>query len=117
MNYKKTFIVTKKDTAKALGSGGLEVLATPALIAMIENTCYELLNQQLSPEKTSVGTLIELQHLQASKVGAEIIVCCESTAANKRVEFTFTATENEKVVGTGKHQRAIVDVEHFMKNI
>ena len=68
------FVVEETQTAHALGSGELEVLATPALAAMIENTCMKSVEQELSDGETTVGTLLNLSHRRPSKVGQEITV-------------------------------------------
>ena len=65
----KKFTVESKDTAARVGSGGLEVLATPTMIAWMENTALELAGQSLSAEDTTVGIVLTVQHTKASKVG------------------------------------------------
>ena len=69
---KQRFTVTPTDTAAHLGSGSLEVLATPRLVAMMESAACAALEGQLPEEDTSVGVRIDIQHLAASAVGADV---------------------------------------------
>lgn len=117
MKYDKTFKVTPNDTAKALGSGGLVVLGTPALVAMIENTCYEVLQKALTDGKTSVGTLVNLHHLRPSSVNDEVLVSCEGQKKAEKYHFTFEAYCFGEKIATGEHQRVVVDSERFLKKV
>jgi fluoroacetyl-CoA thioesterase len=111
------FTVTKADTALAVGSGGLPVLATPRLAAMVEEVCFKFLESQMKPGTTTVGTKLSINHRAASGIGATIRISCEEQSREKLVEFTFQAYEKEQLLATGIHQRAIVDQERFLKKI
>ncbi|MFN8649953.1 thioesterase family protein [Streptococcus sp.] len=63
---KKVYQPQPEHSAKIMGSGGLEVLATPALVAFMENLAFEALQEQLSPEESSVGTQLIIDHLAPS---------------------------------------------------
>ncbi|MGX7164807.1 thioesterase family protein [Enterococcus massiliensis] len=118
MNPNKEFTVTPELTALAVGSGGLDVLATPALVTMIENTCYNYLEELLSKEETSVGVQITLHHIAPSKVGAQIqIVVNTITDEGKKVGFQFEAFENGRVIARGEHQRVIVNAQKFLSKL
>lgn len=109
------FTVGDDDTALALGSGSLEVLATPRLLAWCEAaTCAAL---DLPDGQTSVGTRVALEHLAASPVGATVEVSAELAYEDGRLRrFTVAARDVErgKVVGTGEVTRVVVDVERFL---
>jgi fluoroacetyl-CoA thioesterase len=111
------FTVTEADTALAVGSGGLPVLATPRLVAMVEEVCFKFLETQMKPEQTTVGTKFFINHLAASGVGATIRISCEEQSRDKTVEFTFQAYEKEQLLATGTHRRAVVDQARFLKKI
>ena len=114
----KNYSVTEQQTAKHVGSGDLDVLATPSLVAMFENCAKELLADGLQPEQTSVGFTMELKHLAPSRVGATITVTAEICAQHKnRVEFQLTATDGTRKVGEAQHQRVIVNAAHFMEKL
>ena len=72
----KVIQVTKEMTAKAMGSGELEVYATPAMISLMENTAYTSVADYLEEGEGTVGTLMNVKHLSATPVGME--VRCES---------------------------------------
>lgn len=109
------FTVGDDDTASALGSGSLPVLATPRLLAWCEAaTCAAL---ELPEGRTSVGTRVALEHLAASPVGATIEVSAEVAYEDGRLRrFTVSARDagSGKVVGTGEVTRVVVDVERFL---
>lgn len=108
--------VTKTNTAKAVGSGTLEVFATPMMIALMERAACECLEDTLIDGQTSVGINISVEHTAASKLGVKI----NATATieyvfGRKVEFIVTACDESGEIGKGKHTRFIVDGERFMK--
>lgn len=112
----KEFTVLSEDTAEKIGSGDLAVLATPRLVAMMENTAKDMLD--LSAELTSVGFIMELKHLAPSLVGAKITITAEIVEKNQRkVDFELSAYDENKLVGTANHQRVIVNRLNFMEKI
>ena len=117
-SYSKKFVVGLADTAKEVGSGDLEVLATPKMIAMVENTAKEFLGKELADEETSVGTIVEAKHLRPSKVGAEITVNVKyETQEKTMIGFSFEVYDGTTLVGVGTHQRAVVLTEVFLNKI
>ncbi|WP_375180145.1 thioesterase family protein [Enterococcus rotai] len=116
--FSKKFVVGSNDTAKEIGSGDLEVLATPVMITMVENTAKEYLHKQLAPEETSVGTLIEARHLRPSVVGAQMTVKVKVASQEKtKINFSFEVFDNGQVVATGIHQRAVILTDVFLEKL
>ncbi|WP_321383758.1 hypothetical protein [uncultured Enterococcus sp.] len=116
--YSKSFIVAANQTARVLGSGDLDVLATPALIAMVENTAKVLLAKVLTVEETSVGTKIDMVHRRPSAVGAEITVNVkQETEKQVKVDFSFDVYEGSELIAKGSHQRAVVVTEDFLSRL
>ena len=112
------FVVRPEESAAQLGSGDLAVLATPALIAYAENTCKNVVAEQLATTETTVGTMIQLDHLRASKIGSTIQVRAELTEqSGRKMTFTFQAFEGDVLIAQGHHQRALVDRERFLANL
>jgi len=113
-----TFTVTDDDTAAALGSGSLPVLATPRLLAWCEAATCAALEPTLPEGSTSVGTRISLEHLGASAVGQAVEVSASTTYSDGRLHrFTVSARHvggNDKVVGSGEVTRVVVDAERFL---
>lgn len=116
--FSKNFVVGSQDTAKEIGSGDLEVLATPVMLAMVEYTAKEYLNKALAPEETSVGSVINARHLRPSKVGANIQVKVKVESQEKtKINFSFDVFDNDQIVATGNHQRAVILSEPFLKRL
>ena len=110
----KTVIVNESNTAKTMGSGTLEVFATPALIALMEETCWRSVAGELEEGCGTVGTLLEIRHTAPTPEGME--VTCESTLVEvdgRRLVFEVTASDAKGVVGEGKHERFIIQNEKF----
>ena len=111
-------VVAPDDTAISQGSGQLEVLATPRLVALMENAAMLTVAPYLSPEETTVGGMISITHLAPSAVGAEIA----ATAVLEKIEgrkltFSVTAHEGDKLIGEGTHVRFIVNKERFVSKL
>ncbi|QBR91763.1 thioesterase family protein [Nocardioides euryhalodurans] len=112
-----SFTVGDDDTAAALGSGSLPVLATPRLLAWCEAATCVAIEPVLPEGGTSVGTRVSLEHLGASPVGAEVEVTATSAYVDGRLHrFTVAARHpaGGKVVGTGEVTRVVVDAERFL---
>ena len=109
--------VSEAMTADALGSGGLCVLGTPCLAALMENAAYTLLQEELPESKSSVGTQINLSHVSPTPVGMEVRVSAEITHISengKLIDFKVVGCDEAGLIGEGMHQRAIIDVERFL---
>ena len=111
-------IVTEKNTAKAVGSGSLEVFATPMMIALMEEAACNCLAEMLEPGQSSVGTQVQVNHSAPSKLGAAVTATAIINEVDRRsVSFTVTASDDKGEIGSGKHTRFIVDVEKFMQKM
>lgn len=107
-------IVTAEKTAKYVGSGGLEVYATPCMAALMEKAAYELLQKYLPEGSGSVGISLDLEHTSATPVGMGIRAEAEITAAEKRIiTFNIKAYDGKGKIGHAVHKRCIVDNERF----
>ena len=110
-----TIKVTNDKTAKVLGSGTLDVFATPAMVAFMEQTAAQSVQPLLENGITSVGTKINVEHLSADPVGIE--VTCESTLVeidNRRLVFDIVVSDKHSVVGKAYHERFLIKSESFM---
>jgi len=118
MKSEKTFLVEQNHSADQVGSGGLPVLATPWMIAFIENTAFNLLEQLLPDGYSSVGVLVEVRHLAPTPLGKLVRVNVEITAVEgPKVSFDVQAWDEHEQVGTGQHQRVIIDQQRFLKRV
>jgi fluoroacetyl-CoA thioesterase len=117
-------VVTDTDTATAIGSGDVPVLATPRLLALAEAASMAALTPNLDSGMTSVGTSVAMEHKRASPVGTEIVVEAELTEVDgRRLVFSFIAWQQrpdgspdgeDAVVGAGTVERVLVDRDWFV---
>lgn len=111
-----TFTVTDADTAEAIGSGSLPVLGTPRLLAWCEAASCAAVDPSLAAGETSVGTRVELEHVAASPVGAEVTATATVVHRDGRlVQFQIVAHDQDgTVLASGELQRVVVDRERFL---
>jgi predicted thioesterase len=108
--------VTDADTALAVGSGDVPVLATPRLVALCEHAAAEALRPQLAAGQTSVGFRVEITHLVPVMVGSRVVaVAAFERADGKRVVFNVSVTDKCGLVAAGKVVRVVVDTATFME--
>lgn len=108
--------VTENVTALSMQSGTLKVLATPAVSALMEKAAWELLQPYLAQGMTTVGTMISLEHVSASPVGADITAKAVLTAVDgRKYSFDIFAYDNAGLIAQGKHERFCVYEEKFMQ--
>jgi predicted thioesterase len=112
-----THLVGEDDTATAMGSGDVPVLATPRLLALAESATVAAVAGTLSSETTSVGTRVELEHLVASPVGVRVSVRAELVAIDGRLlRFEIVAVHPDgRVVAHGRINRVVVDRVRFLQ--
>lgn len=111
----KSIAVTIENTALAMGSGTLRVLATPAMIALIEGCCAESVEDMLDEGMTTVGTNINAAHIAASPLGVSILCKSRLVAADgRRLDFEAEVYDSKELIGKAKHTRFIVDAEKFL---
>ena len=118
LRHSETLVVEHKDTAAVYGSGSLEVFATPAMIALMEKTCLDSVNDKIGEGNTTVGIAVNIKHLKASPVGASIR--CESTLVEvdrRRLVFEVKCFEGDALIGEGLHERFVVDSARFMERL
>jgi len=108
--------VTDDDTAASVGSGDVPVLATPRLIAWLEAATVRAAAAFTTPDQTTVGTAVRIEHRRATKVGGAVDVVAEQpTATGRRLTFRVTAVdESGHLVATGEIDRVVVDRERFL---
>ena len=111
----KSVEVTSSNTAKALGSGTLDVFATPAMIALIEATASESVAPFLEEGTSTVGTHLDVAHSSATPVG--MTVSCETELVEvdrRRLVFRVVVRDTVCEIGSGIHERFVVDDAKFM---
>ena len=110
--------VTDAVTAIAMGSGDMPVLATPAMMALMENTAMLAVADCLPEGCTTVGGHIASSHLKPSKLGDTVTATATVTKVDgKKIEFRIEAYCGDTLLGEGTHLRFIVDREKFMNRL
>lgn len=116
--YESRYIVGDDDTAIAVGSGDLPVLATPRLIAWMENAAMLSVAKAVGEGETTVGGKIEVSHLRPSAVGTEVSVAAVLDGVEgRKLSFSVIAKDGEGVIAEGRHVRFFVDRERFMAKL
>lgn len=107
-------LVDENYTAKTMGSGTLEVFATPAMIALMEKTAWKSVQDHLDEGQGTVGIALDVKHVAATPLGMK--VCCESQLIQidgKKLTFSVKAYDEIGLIGEGTHERFIVMNEKF----
>ena len=113
-----TSVVTEKYTAAAVGSGSLNVYATPCMAALMEQAACNAIAEFIPEDKTSVGIALSLTHSAATPVGLTVTAEAEVTAADgKTVSFQITAFDEKGKIGEATHTRAVVTQQRFMEKV
>ena len=113
---KMEIVVTEDRTAKAMGSGELPVFATPAMIALVEETCWKSVADELESGQGTVGTMLDVRHVSATPVGMK--VWCESELVGvdgRKLTFSVKVFDEAGLVGEGTHERVIIDNKRFLE--
>jgi predicted thioesterase len=111
-------VVSADDTALALGSGDLEVLGTPRLLAWCEAATVAALTGALAEGETSVGTRVELVHQRATAVGTSVEVRADLVHVDGRLlRFDVAAESDGVLVGHGTLTRVVVDTDRFLARV
>ena len=111
-------IVTPEMSAARVGSGLVDVFATPMLVALVEQTCYESVLPHLDEGQGTVGTLVNVSHLSATPIGRR--VWCDSELVEvdrRRLVFHVKAFDDCGLIGEGTHERFIIDTAKFMDKL
>lgn len=111
-------LVQPADSARAFGSGLVDVFATPAMIALMEHTSLTLVMPFLEKGQNTVGTHVDVKHLKATPLGKK--VWCIATlleVEGRRLTFKVEAFDEKGLIGTGTHSRYIIDEERFLASL
>ncbi len=118
MKHEESVVVDESKTAAAYGSGDMDVYATPAMIALMEQTCMNLAAGHLPETHSTVGTSVDIKHIKATPLNQS--VTCKATlekSEGPRLTFVVEAYDEDDKIGFGTHKRFVVEKETFLKNI
>ena len=118
LKYESQTVVSTTNTAKTLGSGDMEVFATPAMIALMENAAMMAVAPYLDEGASTVGIEMASSHIKASPIGATITASAELISAEgRKLSFKVKAWDEQGVIGEGNHTRFVVDRERFLSKV
>lgn len=118
LKYESTTVVSAANTAATLGSGDMDVFATPAMVALMENAAMLAVKDHLPEGSATVGTQISTSHLKASPLGASITASAELIEVDgRRLTFAVKAWDEKGTIGEGTHTRFVVDRERFLSKL
>jgi predicted thioesterase len=110
-----TDTVCEKNTAETVGSGSLKVFATPAMVALMEKAACEAVQEGLDEGSTTVGTLVNVEHISATPLNMSVNVTATVTEVDgRKISFSVEAFDEAGLIGRGTHERFVVFSEKFM---
>lgn len=109
-------MVTEADTAAAMGSGDVPVLATPRVVALAEQATCAAVAGALPPDRTTVGSEVQLTHLAPTPVGGEVTAdALLESVEGRRLNFKVTVNDRRGLIAAGYVTRVLVDRERFVE--
>ena len=119
LSFTSSLKVEKQHTALEMGSGDLEVLATPTMVALMENAAMKAVANDLSEEETTVGGMMNTTHIKPSAIGEEVSATAVLVEVEgKKLTFSVEAKDSKgNVIGRGTHIRFIVNRERFLSKL
>ena len=118
MKAEKTEKVTDDNTAMKYGSGGAMVYATPAMVGLMEGACLMAVDPHLPGGMATVGISLSIKHLAATPVGMNVRAVAELTGVEgKKLSFKVDAYDDRELIGTGTHDRFIIDLKKFLQKV
>jgi fluoroacetyl-CoA thioesterase len=113
-----TTMVVRENSAAYLGTGCVDVFATPMMILLMENACVGAVARALDPGDATVGTHVNVRHLAATPIGQQVRAIAElSEIDGRRLVFKVEAYDEHKKIGEGQHERFIINLVHFLKRL
>ena len=118
LSSQSSVTVSAGNTAAAMGSGDLDVFATPAMVALMENAAMKAVADALPEGSTTVGAEMNVTHIKPSGLGAEIVATAGRTGVEgRKLTFNVGARDAEGMIGEGIHIRYAVDRRRFMEKV
>ena len=113
-----TTIVTEQNTAKTMKSGTLDVFATPAMCALMEEAAQAAVQPELNDGEGTVGISLGISHDSPSPMGNTITATATVTQVDgKKITFSIEASDGTRRIGKGSHERFVIDNEKFMAKL
>ena len=118
LSYTIEHTVAPNESALAMGSGDMEVFATPAMVALMEHAAMMAARKLLQEGESSVGIEISTSHLKASRIGSTVRATATlESREGRRLQFRIEAYDGDTLIGEGSHTRFIVDRARFLAKL
>lgn len=116
--YTSSLVVEEKHLACNVGSGNLQVFATPMMMALMENAAMLCVADEIGENNSTVGGHISSSHIKPTGLGRTVTATAELIAVEgRKLRFKVSASDDEGLIGEGEHLRFIVDKERFMAKV
>jgi predicted thioesterase len=114
----KSVIVEAKHTARHLGSGGVDVFATPAMVALMEEAALGAVDPLLPPGQLTVGLSLDVRHIAPTPLGMKVTARAELLAVDGgMLSFKVEAFDEREKTGEGTHVRAVIQLDRFSATV
>ena len=118
LNHISKVTVNTSNTALTMGSGNMEVFATPAIVALMGNAAMNAVAAHLTEVSTTVGAMMETSHIKPSALGETVMAeAILEEIDGRKLTFKVIASDSKGTIGEGKHIRYIVDRERFLSKL
>ena len=118
MRGEASLVVGEEQTAAAFGAGGVHVFGTPMMIGLMENAAWQLVQPELPPGESTVGTLVNVRHLAATPIGGHVVATAELMEIDgRRFVFKVSARDDTQLIGEGTHERYQIVLERFLARL
>ena len=118
MTGRAEMVVGTRDTAPRVGSGKIEVLATPVMISLIEEAALDAVEGALPEGQQSLGTHLDVSHVAATPTGMRVRATAELIAIEGRtLRFKVRAEDEADLIGEGTHDRVVVTAARFSQKV
>lgn len=113
-----TTLVDNLNVARVVGSGDLDVFATPAMVALMENAAMNAVKPFLDEGETTVGGHMDCSHTAPSPIGATIEAeAVVEAVEGRKITYTVEARCGDTIIGRGRHVRFVVNAAKFMAKL
>lgn len=118
LEAERTTVVDGALLATRLGSGSIEVYATPAMVALMEAAAVAAIDPLLPGGQASVGAALDVRHLAATPLGGQVRARAEVIGVQgRKVTFRVQAWDEHEQIGEGTHTRYVIDVACFVERV
>jgi fluoroacetyl-CoA thioesterase len=118
LTARRSFTVTDDVSADRMGNPGFAVYSTPALVGAFEATAVDAIAAHLDAGKGSVGTYVDVRHLAATPMGMTVTIDAKLIDVDgRRLTFELEARDEMELIGSGKHERFVVDTVKFLAKV